>query len=275
MTGDINNLKKIANGIRTDVIKMLVEAGSGHPAGSLGMADIFAALYFAIARHDPANPKWEERDRIILSNGHICPVLYTTLAWAGYFPRQELMTLRKLNTRLQGHPHNMALPGVENSSGPLGQGVSIAAGIACALKHDRRDSHVFCLMGDGELQEGQVWEAMMFINKYKLDNFIGIVDRNFIQIDGFTEDVMPLEDLAAKFSAFGLNVLQMDGHDFDDILTKIEDAKKSARATVIIAKTVPGKGVSFMERRFEWHGKPPSPVEAEVALKELAQSAEI
>ena len=267
---DINKLYEISNTIRQDIIIMLVEAGSGHSAGPLGMADVFTALYFNVINHDPSNPIWVERDKVILSNGHICPVLYATLARAGYFPVEELKTLRKLGTRLHGHPHNLALPGLENSAGPLGQGLSIACGVAYASRLDNRSNRVFCLMSDGEHEEGQIWEAALFAGKNKLHNLTGIIDRNNIQIDGFTEDIMPLEPLKEKYEAFGWHVLEVDGHNIQQIIDACREAHSIfEKPTLIIAHTIPGKDVSFMEFKYEWHGKPPSKEEAQKALVEL------
>jgi transketolase len=266
----INYLEDMANHIREDVIKMLLEAGSGHSAGSLGTADIFATLYFHVMKHDPKHPNWEERDRFVLSNAHICPVLYATLAEAGYYPKKEIMTLRKLGSRLQGHPHRGALPGLEASGGPLAQGLSIAAGMAIAGKMDGRRSKVFCMCGDGEMDEGQVWEALMFVGKNRLRNFTLIVDRNNIQIDGFTEDVMPLERIKDKLAAFNFHVIETDGHDIRTLIEAFDEAKAIfEKPTVILAHTIPGKGVDFMEFKPEWHGKPPNKEEARKALSEL------
>ncbi len=266
----IKKLEEKANLIGQDIIKMLVEAGSGHSAGPLGMADIFTALYFNILNHDPKNPGWPERDRLILSNGHICPVRYATMAHAGYFPISELATLRKLGTRLQGHPHRTTLPGMETTSGPLGSGLSQAAGLALAGRIDNASFRVFCLMSDGEQDEGNTWEAVMFAGKNKLHNLTALIDRNNIQIDGFTEDIMPLENLRAKYEAFNWHVIEIDGHNFEEIIAAFGQAKAIfERPTVIIAHVIPGKGVEFMENKFEWHGKPPSPEEAKLALAEL------
>lgn len=266
----INYLEDMANHIREDVIKMLLEAGSGHSAGSLGTADIFATLYFHVMKHDPKHPNWEERDRFVLSNAHICPVLYATLAEAGYYPKKEIMTLRKLGSRLQGHPHRGALPGLEASGGPLAQGLSIAAGMAIAGKMDGKRSKVFCMCGDGEMDEGQVWEALMFVGKNRLRNFTLIVDRNNIQIDGFTEDVMPLERIKDKLAAFNFHVIETDGHDIRTLIEAFDEAKAIfEKPTVILAHTIPGKGVDFMEFKPEWHGKPPNKEEARKALSEL------
>ncbi len=266
----ILELEEIANSIREDIIKSLVEAGSGHSAGPLSMADIFTAFYFHILNHDPKNPGYEDRDRLILSNGHICPVQYVTLAHAGYFPKEELMTLRKIDSRLQGHPHRGSLPGVETTSGPLGSGLSQAIGVALAARLDNKKYRVYCLMSDGEQEEGNTWEAAMFAGKNRLNNLTAIIDRNNIQIDGFTEQVMPLEPLADKYKSFGWHVLEIDGHNFEDINDAINEAQAIyEKPTVIIAHTIPGKGVSFMERDYRWHGKPPTKEEGRMALVEL------
>lgn len=264
-------LAKLANTIRQDIIKMLVEAGSGHSAGPLGMADIFTALYFAVLKHDPRNPDWPERDRLILSNGHIVPVRYATMARAGYFPVQELMTLRKFGSRLQGHPERVRLPGLETTSGPLGSGLSQACGIAKAWQMDgHKGRWVYCVMSDGEQDEGNTWEAALFAGKYKLANLTAITDRNNIQIDGPTEQVMPLEDLRAKWEAFGWHVVEIDGHNFTQIIDACNLAKTiENKPVMIIAHTIPGKGVDFMEYDYHWHGKPPNPEEAKKALHEL------
>lgn len=258
----IQELELKANQIRKDIIKMLVEAGSGHSAGPLGMADIFTTLYFHILNHDPKNPKWEERDRLVLSNGHICPVLYATLAHAHYFPIHELRTLRMLGTRLQGHPHRTSLPGLETTSGPLGSGLSQATGMALAGKMDQKKWRVYCLMSDGEHDAGNTWEAVMLAAKYKLQNLTAILDRNNIQIDGFTEDIMPLDPLKEKYEAFNWHVIEIDGHNTQEIIAACEMAKTIyEKPTMIIAHTIPGKGVSFMENRFEWHGSPPGTIQ--------------
>jgi len=263
-------LEEKANQIRQLIIEMLLEAGSGHSAGPLGMADIFSAFYFHILRHDPKNPNWPDRDRLILSNGHICPVRYAAMALSGYFPIEELKTLRKINSRLQGHPHRTALPGVETTSGPLGEGISQAIGIAYAGILDKKDYHVYCITSDGEIQEGNTWEAFMWLGNNPLPNLTIIIDRNYIQIDGFTEDVMPLEPLKQKLEAFKLHVLEVDGHNIRAFVDAIREAQSEWRRTsVIIAYTIPGKGVSFMEKKFEWHGKPPNKEEAKKALEEL------
>ncbi len=267
---NVIQLKKKANTLRQDVIEMLVEAGSGHSAGPLGMADIFAAFYFNILHHNPKNPKWDKRDRLILSCGHIVPIRYAAMARSGYFPVSKLMTLRKLGSPLQGHPSYQDMPGLECSSGPLGQGVSVAVGMALAAKMNKQKHFIYCISSDGEHDEGETWEAIMSAAKYKLDNLIFIIDRNMIQIDGFTEDIMPLTHLHEKYESFKWHVQQIDGNDMKQILKSIEKAKKiKNKPKVIIAHTVPGKGVSFMENKWQWHGKAPSKVEAELALIEL------
>lgn len=260
-----------ANDIRIDLIKMLEQAGSGHSAGPLGLADIFTALYFRILKHNPANPEWDQRDILILSNGHCAPVRYATMAHAGYFPKKELMTLRKFGSRLQGHPERLKLPGMETTSGPLGSGLSQAAGMALALRMDNAQHRwVYVVMSDGELQEGNIWEAAMLAAKYKLTNVIGIIDRNNIQIEGPTETVMPLEDLRAKWEGFGWHVLEIDGNDIDAVVDACSMAKAIVeKPVVIIAHTVPGKGVDFMEYDFHWHGSPPNHEQAVEALKDL------
>lgn len=266
----IKELEAKANIIRQDIIKMLLEAGSGHSAGPLGMADVFTALYFNILNHDPAKPDWPERDRLILSNGHICPVRYAAMAHAGYFPVSELKTLRKLGSRLQGHPHRTSLPGIETTSGPLGSGLSQACGLALAGRIDNAKWRVYCLMSDGEQDEGNTWEAVMFAGKYKINNLTALMDRNNIQIDGFTENVMPLEPIREKYEAFGWHVLEIDGHNMREIIDAFSEAKKIfEKPTLILAHTIPGKGVDFMEGKFEWHGKPPNKEEAKLALENL------
>lgn len=270
-TYSIPQLEKIAQDIRKDIMRMLKHAGSGHSAGPLGMTDVFTALYFDILDHDPKRPNWKDRDLFVLSNGHIAPVLYATLANAGYFEKKELLTLRQYGTRLQGHPERTRLPGLETTSGPLGEGLSQAAGMAYALRmNDATHRWVYCAMGDGELNEGNIWEAAMFAGKYKLSNLIGIIDRNNIQIDGATEDVMPLEDLRGKWESFGWHVLEIDGNNIERVI----DATSMARAitnqpTMIIAHTVPGKGVDFMEYDYRWHGYGSSPDDYKRALARL------
>ncbi len=252
------------------LIKMLLEAGSGHSAGPLGMADIFTAFYFHILNHDPKNPDWEDRDRLILSNGHICPIRYVSMAQSGYFPIEELQTLRKFGSRLQGHPHRTALPGVETTSGPLGEGISQAIGIALAGKLDKKNYHVYVVTSDGEHQEGNTWEAIMSAAKYNLDNLTVIVDRNNIQIDGFTEDVMPLDYLMAKYESFNWHAMEVDGNNIRAFVDSINLARAThQKPSVIIANNIPGMGVDFMENKFEWHGKPPNKEEAAAALNEL------
>lgn len=266
----INELKVIANNIRKSIIEMLLEAGSGHTAGPLGMADIFTLLYFHTLKHDPKNPLWPNRDRLVLSNGHICPVLYATMAHSGYFPVSELKTLRKFGSRLQGHPHREFLPFTETSSGPLGSGLSQAVGMAIAEKIYGGVRTIYALLSDGEHDEGNTWEAIMLANKEKLSNLIVIVDRNNIQIDGNTEKVMPLGDLKDKYKEFGWNVLETDGHDFREINNAIFKAQNhKGGPSVIIAHTIPSKGVKEWERDYHWHGKAPNKEEAEMALKEL------
>jgi len=266
----LKELYKTANRLREDVIEMLTEAGSGHSAGPLGMAEVFAAMYFFILNHRPKEPSWPQRDRLILSNGHICPILYATLARAGYFPLKELKTLRKLGSRLQGHPHRKSLPGVETTSGPLGSGLSQAIGVALAARLDGARYHTYVIMSDGEHQEGNVWEAVMFAGKNRLSNLTAIIDRNNIQIDGYTEDVMPLEPLRDKYQAFGWNVIDVNGHDIEEFVAAVLEAKAVyEKPTVIIAHTIPGKGVSFMEQKYQWHGIPPTKEQAKEALRQL------
>lgn len=281
----IIQLERKANDIRESIIDMLLEAGSGHTAGPLGMADVFTAFYFYLLKHDPKNPSWEERDRLVLSNGHINPVLYAAMAHSGYFPVEELKTLRKFGSRLQGHPHREFLPYLETSSGPLGEGLSQAIGMALAFRLDdekgmandtnnstyvNHSKFVYCFLGDGELDEGQNWEAIMLAGKEKLGNLIAIVDRNNIQIDGFTEDVMPLESLYEKWTAFNWHVIEVNGHNFEEIINAVEEAKEiENRPVVIFAHTIPGKGVREFENKPYWHGNPPSKEQARVALDEL------
>ena len=266
----VQELELKANTIREDIIKMLVEAGSGHSAGPLGMADVFTALYFHVLNVDQKEPNLPDRDRLVLSNGHICPVWYATLAHRGYFPVEELKTLRKLNTRLQGHPHYGSLPGIENTGGPLGQGLSQAIGMALTARMDQKKYWTYCLMSDGEHDEGQTWEAALFAGKNQLGNLTAIVDRNNIQIDGFTEDVMPLEPFKEKYEAFGWHVQEIDGHNIQAIIDACGEAKAIFnKPSMILAHTIPGKGVDFMEREWSWHGKPPKPDEAKIALNEL------
>ncbi len=267
----IEQLQEIANQLRIEIIKMLEQAGSGHSAGPLDLADIFTALYFDVLKHDPKNPDWSERDILILSNGHCAPVQYAAMAQAGYFPISELKTLRKFGSRLQGHPERLKLPGLETTSGPLGCGLSQACGMALALRMDKADHRwVYAVMSDGEQDEGNTWEAAMLAGKYHLSNLLAITDRNNIQIDGPTETVMPLENLRDKWEAFGWHVLEIDGNDIEAVIDACQMAKAIVEKPVmIIAHTVPGKGVDFIEYDFHWHGKPPSHEEAKEALHEL------
>ncbi len=261
-------LTETARSIRRLIITMLARSGSGHPGGALGMADVFATLYGKVLKHRSQDPTWPERDYLFLSNGHICPVLYATLAVHGYFPQKELMTLRTFKSPLQGHPHLGSLPGIENTSGPLGQGLSQACGVATAFKMDNKPNRIFCVMSDGEQQEGQTWEAYLYAAKYHLSNLTVLLDRNNIQIDGFTDNVMPLAPLNEKIASFGWNVIDVDGHSFEEILAALQD-QENTQPTALICHTVPGKGVSFMENKPEWHGRPPTALEAEQALREL------
>lgn len=275
----IEKLEEKARDVRATIIEMLVAAGSGHTAGPLGMADIFTAFYFHILKQDPKNPDWDERDRLVLSNGHIVPVRYSAMAHAGYFPVEECLTLRKFGTRLQGHPERTKLPGMETTSGPLGSGLSQAAGMAYALRMDGKKNRVYCLMSDGEQNAGNIWEAVLWAGKYKLHNLTAIIDRNNIQIDGMTEDIMPLEPLADKYRAFNWHVLEIDGHNMTEIIDAVEHAKAIVeKPTLIIAHTIPGKGVPEIEYDYRWHGAPPgkgptdvvpADKQAEVFLKEV------
>ncbi len=267
----IKELKIQANEIRKSIINMLCEAKSGHTAGSLGMADIFTYLYKVALKHKPENPNWNDRDRLVLSNGHICPVLYATMAHSGYFPIEELNTLRKFGSRLQGHPYREFLPMIETSSGPLGEGLSQAIGMAIASRIDNGiNKKIYCLVGDGELNEGQNWEAIMLASKEKLNNLILIVDRNYIQIDGSTETVMPLGDLLSKFKSFDWNGETIDGNDFKEINNAIYNAENEhEKPYVIIAKTVPSKGVTKWEGNYKWHGIAPNKEERDMAIQEL------
>lgn len=263
-------VENVANLLRQEVIHMLVEAGSGHVAGPLGMAEIISTLYFHVMRHDPKDPLKEDRDRFVLSNGHTCPVVYAALAHAGYFPPSELRTLRKLGSRLQGHPHRGALPGIETTSGPLGSGLAQGVGMALAARMDKARWRTFVMTSDGEHQEGNHWEAVLAAGKYRLSNLVQIIDRNVIQIDGFTEDVMPLEPMADKYRSFNWNVLEVNGHDVRALVAAFTEAKATwEKPTVIIAHTTPGKGVDFMENKYEWHSKVMKPEEIKKALHEL------
>lgn len=266
----IQELEIKANEARELLIEMLTEAGSGHTAGPLGMADIFTAMYFHVLNHNSKDPTWDERDRLILSNGHITPIRYVTMAMSGYFPVEELKTLRKFGSRLQGHPERERLPGVETTSGPLGSGLGQACGIAYAARLDNKKFRTFCFMSDGEHQEGSTWEAIMFAGKNKLSNLTAVVDRNNIQIDGMTEEVMPLENLRAKYEAFNWHVLEVDGHNIEQFADATQEAAAvREKPTVIIAHTIPGKGVREIEFDYRWHGKPPKPEEAKKFLDEL------
>lgn len=263
-------MQEKANKLRASALKAITKAGSGHPGGSLSAADIIATLYFEIMNHDPDKPSWEDRDRFVLSNGHICPVLYAALAEAGYFSANCLESLREFDSPLQGHPERERLPGLETTSGPLGSGLAQAAGMAVAAKLDDKRYRVFCLTSDGEHNEGNHWEAVMFAKKYKLSNLTVFIDRNFQQLSGPTSEIMPTEPLAAKYKAFGWNSLEIDGHDFDAIKKAVDVARRYYQGpTAIIAKTRMGKGVSFMENDYNWHGKAPSIDELKKALKEL------
>ena len=266
----IDDLKSAAQEMRRDILNMISEAGSGHPGGSLSAVELLTSIYYTELRHDPSNPDWPDRDKFILSKAHACPVLYVMLAHRGYFPREELSTFRKINSRLQGHAHTMT-PGVEMSGGSLGQGLSFAVGAAIAGKLDGRSSRVFVMLGDGECDEGQIWEAAMSASHYRLDNLVAIVDRNGIQNDRFTSEVMNLEPLPDKWRSFGWHTIEIDGHSFPDILNALGQAKSvKDKPSVIIAATVKGKGVSFMENNPEFHGKAANPEQLEMALKELA-----
>lgn len=271
---DLAELSDKANAIREDIIRSLTEAGSGHSAGPLGMADVFTALFFSgVMKYDAGNPDWEERDRFILSNGHICPGLYVTMAHAGYFPKEEIFTLRKFGTRLQGHPHRTALPGLETTSGPLGCGLAQGAGMALALRMDKKKNHIYVMTGDGEQNEGNHWEAVMLASKYKLSKLTVIVDRNNIQIDGNTEEIMPLEPLREKYEAFGWFVMDVDAHNIEEVIDAVNKAKAIAeKPAVILAHSIPGKGVGFMEEDYTWHGKPPTEVgEVVQSMEDLHQ----
>src|SRR3989344_5997699 len=266
----IKLLEEKSNEARELIIEMLVEAGSGHTAGPLGMADVFTAFYFHILDHDPKNPNWEDRDRLILSNGHITPVRYAVMALAGYFPQSECKTLRKFGSRLQGHPERSMLPGLETTSGPLGSGLSEAAGIALGARMDGKKFRTYCFMSDAELETGNIWEAVMFAGKNRLSNLTALIDRNNIQINGMTEDVMPLEPLGDKWRAFNWNVIDVDGHNIEAIIDTVDEAKAVyEKPTVIIAHTIPGKGIKGIEFDYKWHGVPPNPTEATLALRQL------
>ncbi len=269
-------LERIAAEVRILLIEMLVAAGSGHTAGPLGMADIFTAFYFHILRHNPKDPLWEDRDRLILSNGHIVPVRYAAMALAGYFSREEALTLRQFGSRMQGHPERTVLPAVETTSGPLGEGLSQAAGMALAARIQGKRHRIYCITSDGEHDAGNTWEAVMFAGKYRLSNLTAIMDRNNIQINGMTEDVMPLEPLREKYEAFNWHVLEIDGHNMEEIVAAVEHAKAIyEKPTMIIAHTIPGRGVPEIEFDYRWHGKPPSREEAERFLRQLRTLADV
>lgn len=273
----MNNLEleKMANEIRKDIVTAVHSAKSGHPGGSLSSADIFTYLYFEEMNVDPANPKWEDRDRFVLSKGHVAPGLYSTLAEKGYFPKEDLKTLRHTGSYLQGHPDMKHIPGIDMSSGSLGQGVSVAVGMAAAGKYDKKDYRVYTLTGDGEIQEGQIWEAAMWAGHRKLDNLVVIVDNNDLQIDGSVEDVCSPYPIDKKFEAFNFHVINIDGNDFDQIRAAFKEARETkGMPTAIIAKTVKGKGVSFMENAAGWHGKAPNDEEYEIAMADLEKAGE-
>ncbi|MCB1176032.1 MAG: transketolase [Leptospiraceae bacterium] len=269
---NIDELKEKAKQIRIEVIKMVTAAKSGHPGGPLGLADIYSALFFHIMNHDPKNPNKEDRDRLILSNGHVCAVRYAAMALSGYFPVEDLATFRAIDSKLQGHPSTRYLPAVESSSGSLGQGLSVSVGLALGAKLKKQDHTIYTCISDGECGEGMTWEAAQSAVHYKLDNMIAFMDRNFIQIDGFTEDIMKLEPLGKKFEMFGWNLIEADGHNMDEILSSFDKAKSlkgSGKPTLIVFKTILGKGVSFMENKPEWHGSPPNKEQMEAAVAEL------
>ncbi|MDD3487753.1 MAG: transketolase [Candidatus Pacebacteria bacterium] len=264
-------IEKISIHIREEVIKMILKAGSGHCAGPLGAVELYSSLYFSgILKYDPQNPDWEDRDRVVVSNGHYAPLVYAILAEAGYFSKEKLKTLRKLGSQLQGHTYRLSLPGIETSSGPVGEGLSQAVGMALGAKLDEKKYQVYCFMGDGEQDCGNTWEAIMAANKYQLDNLTAIIDRNNIQIDGFTEKVMPLEPLKEKYESFGWKVLEVDGHNISEIIKAFQASKSIfVKPVVIIAHTIPGKGIDFMQWEYEWHGRVPDSHQAEMALQQL------
>jgi transketolase len=269
-TRTLGLLKEKAFTIRCTCVRMVHQAKSGHIGGPLGLTDIFTALFFKIMKHDPANPEWEGRDRFILSNGHVVPVLYAAMAYSGYFPVEELMTLRKLNSRLQGHPSRTNLPGIEISTGSLGHGLGVAIGMALAARQKNLSHRVFCSIGDGESQEGSIWEAALSAGHHQLDNLTVFMDRNFIQIDGNTEDIVTLEPLAEKWKAFRWHVIEANGNDYDDIFHAFDMAEKyKGKPSIILFRTKLGFPVSFMDGVSKWHGTPPNDEEAEQALKEI------
>ena len=270
MKYSLTELQDVSREVRQDVVKMILKAGYGHPAGSLGMVDVFVALYYLVLNHDPKNPTWEERDRLILSNGHVCPARYAVMSHSGYFDHKELMKLGNLGEMLQGHPDKRFLPSVETTSGPLGSGLAQASGIAYAARMDKKRFRTFCITSDGEHDEGNHWEAVMFAGKNNLSNLTMIIDRNNIQIDGFTENIMPLEPLADKYKSFGWSVIEIDGHNIEEVFNACNKARAIyENPTVIIARTIPGKGVDFMENNPNWHAKAPSDIDAQKAIKEI------
>ncbi len=267
---DVAEFKPAAKQLRVDIIRMIEAAGSGHPGGSLSVIDLLTVLYLKFLRHDPKRPDWPERDRVILSKGHACPALYAVMAYTGYFPKENLMTLRKLGSPLQGHPDRLKLPGIEFSSGSLGQGLSVGIGMALAAKLDKKDFKTYVILGDGEIQEGQCWEALMAAPKFKLDNLVMILDHNNGQIDGHVDEVMPIDPMEDKLKSFGWEVSAIDGHDFAQIEKAFTQAQKAGGMPhAIVAKTVKGKGVSFMENVIAWHGKAPNKEEADRAVEEI------
>ena len=266
----LSDLKEKSRELRKDIIKMLLEAKSGHPGGSLSAIDILTVLYYEVMKHNSEDPNWEDRDKFVLAKGHINPALYAVLANTGYFPKKELLTLRKLHSRLQGHPDRNKLPCIEASTGSLGQGLSIAVGMAVALKHDNKPNRIYCMMGDGEQDEGQIWEAVMSAAHYGLDNLCGIVDCNGLQIDGWVDEIMSIAPITDRYKAFGWRVIEIDGHSFEQIRYAFRKANQNKKLpTVIIANTVKGHGVSFMEDKAGWHGRAPNAEEAKQALKEI------
>jgi Transketolase, thiamine diphosphate binding domain. len=272
---DTKELQKIANQIRIDIIEMTYEAQSGHPGGSLSAADILTVLYFHEMRVDPNNPRWEDRDRLVMSKGHATPVWYAALAEKGFIPREEIKTFRKINSRLQGHPNMNDTPGVDMTTGSLGQGLSAANGMAIAGKLDNKDYRVYVILGDGECQEGQIWEAAMTAAHYKLDNLTAILDHNGLQIDGPNKDIMNIEPIEDKWKAFGWHTIRIDGHNIGQIINAIEEAKTTkGKPTIIIADTIKGKGVSFMENQVGWHGTAPNKEQMEKAITELKERGE-
>ncbi len=265
----LNLLKSKALEVRREILAMVYRANSGHVGGSLGATDLIVTLYHHLMKHDPQNPEWEDRDRFILSKGHCTPVIYAVLADCGYFPKEDLKTFRRPGSHLQGHPYQPKTPGIEASTGTLGLGISTGVGMALGAKLRRQAHYYYIMCGDGEIQEGQAWEAAMFANKYKLDNVIAFTDRNYLQTDGHSEEVMPLDPLAPKWESFGWHVITIDGHDFEEIINSVEEAKTISKPVMIIANTTKGKGVSFMENEVIWHGKPPEKEEFERAMAEL------